>query len=79
MYAVQRPAHKPRPRLLVLLAGAFIWTSADGNRQCAEPPPAPRPIVRAAEPTRHEAPAIEFYYPAEPEQPAPPAPLLHSK
>ena len=80
MYAVQRQAPQPRPRWLFILACLFVWTSTDGNRQCPHPPtPAPRAIVRTvAPPPRPKAPAVEFYYPAEPAQPSP-APPAGSK
>ena len=60
------------PRLLVLLAGLLIWTSADGQRQSGRPPqrPAPPPVVAVARPKPTPPPVpvvLCLRTPAEPE------------
>jgi len=50
-----------RPRVLILLAGLLVWTSADGDRQIPthkEPPPSPPPVVCEVE--RAESAAAEL-------------------
>jgi len=45
-----------RPRVLILLAGLLVWTSADGDRQIParkEPAPSPPPIVCELDPAEH--------------------------
>jgi len=72
MYAVKRHGTTRAPRLLVLLAGLLIWTSADGQRQAGRSPrrPAPPPVVAVARPKPTSPPTpvvLCLRTPAEPE------------